>query len=74
MLKIPFIEELRKATGSIIIAGAGGGYDIFCGLPLYFALKTLGKKVFLANLTFCDFTGMKKSKMLNNGNRLFYST
>lgn len=36
----------------ILIAGAGGGYDVFCGLPLYFALRHAGKQVSLANLSF----------------------
>ena len=52
MLKIPIIEELKQSEKTIIIAGCGGGYDIYCGLPLYFALRSLGKKVVLANLTF----------------------
>jgi hypothetical protein len=37
-----------------LLAGAGGGYDIFVGLPLYFALKQAGKTVYLANLSFSD--------------------
>jgi hypothetical protein len=36
----------------ILLAGAGGGFDIFCGLPLYFALRAQGKEVHLANLSF----------------------
>jgi hypothetical protein len=39
---------------NILIAGAGGGYDVFCGLPLYFNLKSQGKTVYLANLSFAD--------------------
>jgi hypothetical protein len=35
-----------------LLAGAGGGFDIFCGLPLYFGLKNAGKTVHLANLSF----------------------
>lgn len=57
-MKIPFFNELDKAQ-NILIAGAGGGYDVFCGLPLYFWLKMAGKTVHLANLSsgalgFCD--------------------
>jgi hypothetical protein len=37
---------------TILLAGAGGGFDIFCGLPLYFGLQAAGKKVYLANLSF----------------------
>ena len=40
MLRLPFFDELELAE-NILIAGAGGGYDIFCGLPLYFGLRAL---------------------------------
>ncbi len=49
-MKIPFFEELHDAK-TVLIAGAGGGYDVFCGLPLYFSLKKSGKSVHLANLS-----------------------
>jgi len=57
-MNIPFFRELNDAN-SILIAGAGGGFDVFCGLPLYFWLKKAGKTVHLANLSsgalgFCD--------------------
>jgi hypothetical protein len=51
MLRLPFWDELEKAE-NVLLAGAGGGFDIFCGLPLYFALKSAGKNVHLANLSF----------------------
>jgi hypothetical protein len=51
MLKLPFFSELEQAE-RVLLAGAGGGYDIFSGLPLYFALLEAGKQVFLANLSF----------------------
>ena len=47
----PIETELGDAR-SILLAGAGGGFDLFCGLPLYFALRARGKQVHLANLTF----------------------
>ena len=31
MLRLPFFAELDKAQ-RILLAGAGGGYDVFCGL------------------------------------------
>jgi hypothetical protein len=34
------------------VAGAGGGFDLFCGLPLYFGLRAAGRQVHLANLSF----------------------
>jgi hypothetical protein len=52
-MKIPFFQELEGAK-NILIAGAGGGFDVFCGLPLYFHLKKAGKTVHLANLSFTE--------------------
>ncbi len=49
--QIPLFDELRDAR-TILLAGAGGGYDIFCGLPLFHALRAQGKTVHLANLSF----------------------
>lgn len=50
-LRPPFFDRLRDAR-TILLAGAGGGYDIFTGLPLYFGLLAAGKQVHLANLSF----------------------
>ena len=49
--EIPFFEELGESR-SVLIAGAGGGFDIFSGLPLYFTLRESGRDVHLANLSF----------------------
>lgn len=46
-----FFKKLEKAQ-NILIAGAGGGFDIYSGLPLYFNLRAQGKKVHLANFSF----------------------
>ena len=51
MLQLPFFSEIAPAR-RVLVAGAGGGFDVFCGLPLYFALRNVGKEVFLANLSF----------------------
>jgi hypothetical protein len=50
-LHLPFIDELEQAR-TVLIAGAGGGFDVFSGLPLYFGLRAAGKQVHLANLSF----------------------
>jgi hypothetical protein len=52
-MKIPFFQAL-EGSKNILIAGAGGGFDVFCGLPLYFWLKNAGKNVHLANLSFTE--------------------
>jgi len=51
MLEPPFIKEISDAK-SVLIVGAGGGFDVFAGLPLYFALRASGVRVHLANLSF----------------------
>ncbi|KAL6053874.1 hypothetical protein QOT17_017734 [Balamuthia mandrillaris] len=50
---LPIFETLKDCE-SVLLAGCGGGYDVFSGLPLYFALQKMGKKVHLANLCFTD--------------------
>lgn len=51
LLSIPFFDAISESE-TILIAGAGGGFDVFCGLPLLFALEAQGKRVILANLSF----------------------
>ena len=55
-LRIPFFDAIAGAK-TVLIAGAGGGYDIFSGLPLYFGLRSAGKTVHLANLSFSQLYG-----------------
>lgn len=62
---IPFFEQLRESK-SILIAGAGGGFDVFSGLPLYFALRELGKTVHLANLSFAALPRDQGSRIEKN--------
>ena len=50
-MNIPFFERLTTAQ-NILISGAGGGFDIYTGLPLYFSLQAYGKNVYLANYSF----------------------
>jgi hypothetical protein len=50
-LGLPFFEELRESR-SVLVAGAGGGFDIFSGLPLYFGLRAAGVEAHLASLSF----------------------
>lgn len=47
----PFWDELADAE-SVLVAGCGGGYDVFSGLPLFLALHRAGKRVHLASLSF----------------------
>ena len=52
-MKIPFFSRLLPHQ-RILIAGCGGGFDFVSGLPLYFYLRSLGREVWLANLSFSD--------------------
>jgi hypothetical protein len=47
----PLFVALR-GSDRVLVAGAGGGFDVYAGLPLAFALMGLGKSVHLANLSF----------------------
>lgn len=50
----PLLDHLHGAE-RVLIAGAGGGFDLYSGLPLAFALEARGHSVHLANLTFAPF-------------------
>jgi hypothetical protein len=47
----PLFAALSRAH-SVLIAGAGGGFDVYAGLPLAVALWDSGVEVHLANLSF----------------------
>jgi hypothetical protein len=49
----PLFTRLRPAR-RVLIAGAGGGFDVYAGLPLAVALRAQGKEVHLANFSFSD--------------------
>ncbi len=53
LLQPPLITRLLAAD-RILIAGAGGGFDVYAGLPLALALRAAGKEAHLANLSFSE--------------------
>jgi hypothetical protein len=56
---LPIVNHLSESR-SILVTGIGGGFDLFCGLPLYFHLRRRGYQVHLANYSFSEvesFTG-----------------
>lgn len=53
-LEIPTLFERLPPGGTVLIAGCGGGYDVYCGVPLYLALARRGHRVHLANLSFAN--------------------
>jgi hypothetical protein len=50
---IPFLERLQLAK-SVLIAGCGGGFDVFAGLPIAHRLMAVGKNVVFANFSFTN--------------------
>ncbi|MER5860174.1 DUF1152 domain-containing protein [Streptomyces sp900105245] len=52
-----FFTRLRGAR-RVLVAGAGGGFDVYAGLPLALALRSAGAEVHLANLSFADPYGL----------------
>lgn len=50
LFRVPAAAPFDRAS-SVLVAGAGGGFDVFAGLPLWFALKRAGKSVHLASLS-----------------------
>lgn len=50
MLNQP-IRSRFQAGQRVLVAGAGGGYDVVCALPVFFALEAIGCDVHLASLS-----------------------
>ncbi len=61
----PVLQRLSSAS-RVLIAGAGGGFDVYAGLPLYFALRAAGKDVYLANLTFSHLAATDAHRLAPN--------
>ncbi len=59
---IPFPID-NKST--FLIAGAGGGYDFLCGLPIILELESKGCKVIVANYSFTNLQEVKNAKWHN---------
>jgi hypothetical protein len=52
-LNLPILDQLKNCK-NLLIVGMGGGFDVFCGLPIYFELKKHGIHPHLANFSFSD--------------------
>ena len=77
-LNLPILNQLTNCK-NLLIAGMGGGFDVFCGLPIYFELKKHGVNPYLANFSFSDIEnvdfGIRLTKTLvgitSHPNRIF---
>lgn len=55
MLNIPIeLLDTIRTKNNILIAGVGGGFDVYGGIPLYYTLQKLGKNIVFANYSFTD--------------------
>ena len=55
---LPFFQRLSSVR-RVLIAGAGGGFDVYAGAPIGFALEDMGAEVHYANLSFTSFAEIK---------------
>jgi len=58
VLKEPPLFSALAPAERVLIAGAGGGFDVYAGIPLAVALAKAGKRVHLGNLSFSDLSGL----------------
>ncbi|MDR6321217.1 DUF1152 domain-containing protein [Actinoplanes couchii] len=66
MMRSPFFEALADAE-RVLIAGAGGGFDVYAGLPLGLALAADGRTVSYANLSLVNLYELDKRVWLEPG-------
>ncbi|MBC6460793.1 DUF1152 domain-containing protein [Actinomadura sp. HBU206391] len=64
-LQEPTLFTRLKKAKRILIAGAGGGFDVYAGLPLALALSEAGSEVHLANLSFTALYGLDSDVWLD---------
>lgn len=60
-LRLPAALERSER---VLVAGAGGGFDVYAGLPIYERLRRLGKQVFLASLSFTYLGGTNARRVM----------
>lgn len=56
-IREPALFSRLRDSKHVLLAGAGGGFDIFAGLPIALALQAAGKRVSFANLSFAHLSG-----------------
>jgi hypothetical protein len=66
MWRLPFFEALGDAR-RVLIAGAGGGFDVYAGLPLGLSLLADGRTVYFGSLSLVNLYGLDRSVWLEPG-------
>lgn len=64
-MRQPALFTRLENARSVLVAGAGGGFDVYAGLPLALALWESGKQVHLANLSFSHLDGLDLDSWLD---------
>lgn len=54
-------------NSKVLIAGAGGGYDFLCGLPIALELQKQGHLIFFSNYSFTDLKAVQNAEWLEEG-------
>lgn len=62
-LNLPILEDLENAE-NILLMGMGGGYDVFCGLPIFYELQK-HKNLFLGNFSSTNIVEIKSKHKVN---------
>ena len=57
-LNLP-VREALSTCRNLLIIGMGGGFDVYCGMPIYFELAARGQTVHLANYSFAALADVK---------------
>jgi hypothetical protein len=70
MLTAAFNSRL-SACQDVLLAGAGGGYDVAGAIPLALALRAAGKRVHLASLSFSSLRAKLGLQPVEGADRLF---
>lgn len=63
----PLLFERLQGARHVLLAGAGGGFDVYAALPLAIALTDAGVEVSLANLSFTHLDALGPEVWLEPG-------
>ena len=63
-LDLPILDALSPCQ-NVLIAGMGGGFDLFCGLPIYVELQRCGVAAHLASFSFSQIQSLKDGLRLS---------
>jgi len=64
-LNLPVFDQLSSCQ-NLLIAGMGGGFDLFCGLPIYFELQSRGQQAHLASFSFSSISRLRDGVCLSH--------